>query len=235
MERVDVGLLVTAAVLTTLIFAAIYSVNAYLGGQREDAVSARMAAIVEDFEDVEASGYLIDYLAESNGTCPVLIAELNRLEQRLWELDNRIKHYRAITEDFASDEFYIREKRRLNRREIIHLALLEKVRRRCDYDQAVILFFYNKSVKDDEQGFVLTHLNQRIDPEISIFSFDTARNVSGVTTLLNHYGVNATPCVVVEGEAFCGFQDKASLEAILCDQAPQLSICPRPAAAATPP
>jgi hypothetical protein len=147
---------------------------------------------------------------------------------RLWELDSRIKDYRGMTKDISNDEFYLNEKEKLNRREVIYLSMLEKIKKQCNYSQTVILYFYglcDLNLKCDEQGFVLSYINSRIDPEIAILSFDADREVYAIKALMNYYNVTELPCVVIEGNTHCGLHDKSRMEEYLCRYSKTLSIC----------
>lgn len=215
--------------ITTLLLLSIYSLNLYLGERREASVSERMNEIVEDLEEIESSYYLMDYLiTDNNNTCDTLVSLLNHLESRLWSLDARIKTYRDMTKDITTDEFYINEKKKLNRREVIHLSMLKKIRRQCNYNQTIILYFYglcDVNLKCDEQGFVLSYINSRIDPEISILSFDADRDVYSVKALMEYYNLTELPCIVIEGHTHCGLHNKEQVEKLLCQYSPTLSIC----------
>jgi len=227
MARVDVKIILMAALLTIILFLGIYGIGNLIGEMRERVVTEKMNEIIEDFEEIETTSYLMEFLIEKNDTCNILKHELEYLESKLWRLDGRIKRYREVTKDFASDEFYIKEKKRLNRREIIHLSMIERVRKVCDYDQLVILYFYGqceKNMKCDEQGFVLTYINQRIDPEIAILSFDADLDVPSVDALVKLYNITEYPCVVIEDHAHCGLHNKREMEDLLCKYG-NLSIC----------
>ncbi len=225
----NVKTFILAGVLTVLLFMSIYSLNLYLDVQREAKVATDMEVILEDFEDIEASYYLMEYLESRNGSCDSLIGQLNYLESRLWKFDDKIRRYREAQEEFTGEEFYLKEKRRLNRREIIQLSLLNRVKKACDYNNTVILYFYGNCKKEPncgEQGFVLSYINEKIDPEISILSFDGDREVEVVNTLMKAYNVTSYPCTVVEGRTYCGLHDRDEMTRILCENSPGLSLCP---------
>lgn len=224
----NVKTFVLAGVLTVLLFLSIYSLNLFFDSQREGRIDDDMEGLLEDIEDIEASYYLMEHLAARNGSCEPLIEQLNYLESRLWKLDERIKRYRDAQEAFTSEEFYIKEKKRLNRREIIQLSLLSRVKNMCDYNQTVILYFYGNCRTDPncgEQGFVLSYINERIDPEIAILSFDGDRDVQVVRTLMKAYNVTQYPCIVIEDSTYCGLRDREEVERLLCENSPYLSIC----------
>jgi len=224
----NVKTFILAGVLTTLLFLSIYSLNLFLDSQREKRIEHDMDSLIEEMEDIEASYYLIEYLADRNGSCEAVIEQLNYLESRLWKLDQRINNYRDAQEAFTSEEFYIREKRRLNRREIIQLSLLGRVKTMCGYNQTVILYFYGNcktTPNCGEQGFVLSYINEMIDPEIVILSFDGDRETQVVNTLMKAYNVTGYPCLVIEGSTYCGLRNRDEVEGLLCRHSPGLSIC----------
>jgi len=221
-----------AGILTLLLFSCIYAVNLYMNQQRESKVQNDMDSIIEDIEDIEASYYIMNYLESRNGSCDSMISQLNYLESRLWKFDEKIRNYKAAQEDFTGDEFYVMEKRRLNRREIIQLSLLGRMKQACGYNQTIILYFYGNCSRVQncgEQGFVLSYINQKIDSEISILSFDGDRDVEVVNTLMKAYNVTDYPCLVIENSTYCGLRDKGEVERLLCDNSPNLSICQRDA------
>lgn len=228
MEGIDTRTILLAALLTVFLFISIYALNMFLGERREDVVTEKMEEIIEEFEEVETSAYLMRFLQEKNDTCDILVSELNFLESRLWNLDIRIKEYREISRDFASDEFYIKEKKRLNRREIIHLSMLDELKKICDYQQTVILYFYGECEKNrlcEQQGLVLTYINQRIDPEIAIFSFDADLDLPSVNSLMKLYNITEYPCVVIEDHTHCGLHNSMELRELMCKYNKELSIC----------
>ena len=258
MARVDVKIILAAALLTVFLFMGIYTLNVFLGHKREQVVERKMNEIIEDFEEIETAAYLMEFIIDYNqiegcnavntinlnindtstlndtctannrNTCNILRSELEYLETKLWKLDMRIRGYGEITRDFTNDEFYLREKRKLNRREIIHLSMLTRLRKMCGYEQTIILYFYGeckKNKKCDEQGFVLTYINQLIDPEIAIFSFDSDLNISSVDTLTKLYNITEYPCVIIEGNTHCGLHNKHEMIELLCKYNGNLSIC----------
>jgi hypothetical protein len=224
----NVKTFVIAGILTILLFLVINHLNTSMDEGREEAIVSKMDEVLEDFEDIESSYYLMEYLSATNASCDAVIKQLSYLEQRLWRLDNKIKEYYEIVQDFGGEEFYLREKRRLNRRALIQLSMLAKVQEYCNYNQTVILYFYGNCKTDPrcgQQGFVLSYINEKIEPEIVIFSFDADRDVESVKTLMHAYEVNKLPCMVIEGHTHCGLRNNQETEGLLCKYSPHLSIC----------
>ncbi|OYT26430.1 MAG: hypothetical protein B6U97_03880 [Candidatus Altiarchaeales archaeon ex4484_96] len=231
MAKLDLKTIIQAALLTLAIFVSIYFLNLMMESEREKTINNKMNEIISDFEEIETTYYLMEYMGEEqklrNRTCEAMKKELEYLESKLWKLDMKIRDYREITKDFINDEFYIREKAHLNRREIIHFTMLEKMRDRCDYNHLIILYFYGEcdvNKRCDDQGFVLTYINQLIDPEISIFSFDMDLGLSSVNALAEIHNISELPCVVVEGVSYCGMHNKAEMVDIICEHS-NISIC----------
>ncbi|MFH1055125.1 MAG: hypothetical protein V1744_03400 [Candidatus Altiarchaeota archaeon] len=217
-----------AGVMTVLLFLSIYSLNLFFDSQRQGKLQQNMDEVLEDIEDIEASYYLIEYLESKNGSCESLIEQLNYLELRLWKLDDKIKRYREAEEEFGGEDFYIKEKRRLNRREIIQLSFMGRLKNTCSYNQTVILYFYGNcrtTPNCGEQGYVLSYINEKIDPEIAILSFDGDRETQVVNTLMKAYNVTSFPCLVIEGNTYCGLWNREEVEGLLCKNSPHLSIC----------
>ena len=221
MAGLDRKTLFQAGILTIAIFVSIYALNMAIESEREKSVTGKMNDIVSEFEEIETTSYLLDYMGEEhrNNTCGVMKKELSYLESKLWKLDVKIRDYREITKDFMNDAFYIQEKRKLNQREIIHMTMQKKMMEACGTNYTTLLYFYGECDKNkqcDEQGFVLSYINQQIDTEISIFSFDKDLDIPAVNALMELYNVTLMPCVVVGGEAYCGLHDKDQMIEIIC-------------------
>ena len=236
MAKLDKKIFLQAALLTVMIFVSIYALNMAIEGEREKAVTNKMNDIISEFEEIETTAYLMEYMGEENrnNTCDVMRKEIGYLEEKLWKLDIKIKDYREITKDFMNDEFYIREKRKLNQREIIHMTMQKKMMAACGVNYTTILYFYGECDKNkqcDEQGFVLSYINQQVDDEISIFSFDKDLEIPAVNALMELYNVTRLPCVVVEGNTYCGLHDRDEMMDIICRHG-NISLC-RPKKAAT--
>jgi len=221
MARLDKRIFIQAGLLTIMIFVSIYALNMAIEGEREKAVTNRMNDIISEFEEIETTAYLMEYMGEEhrNNTCEVMKKEIDYLEGKLWKLDIKIRDYREITKDFMNDAFYIQEKKKLNQREIIHMTMQKKMMNACQAKYITILYFYGECDKNkqcDEQGFVLSYINQQVDEEISVFSFDKDLEIPAVSALMELYNVTKMPCVVVEGDTYCGLHNKDEMIDIIC-------------------
>ncbi|MBD3388661.1 MAG: hypothetical protein GF416_06295 [Candidatus Altiarchaeales archaeon] len=216
-----------ALVLTVFVLVVIYSINVYINEKREANLESRMEATIDTLEEMEALTQLMRMFGE-NATCVTLKSQLELLDQNIWRLGDKIELYKRLTEEYMTDPYYLKQKRRFNRQEVLYLSLLTQVRDKCDIDQTVILYFYRRGEdckQCDDQAYVLDHLNKRIDEELAIFSFDSDLNVSSVNVLAEVYGVGEHPCTVIEGNTYCGLRDKDEIERLLCENSPNVSIC----------
>ncbi len=224
--EVNRRLFLTAGIITALIFTSIYSLNLILGDKREDAILNRMEEINEEFSEMQTITYLMRVYGE-NITCIALREQMSYLDEKIWKLGEKIDSYRKVTEEFSSDPFYINQKKRFNRQEVVYLTMMRDMKEKCGIDQLIVLYFYGKcdeNGKCDEQSFVLTYINKKIDPEIALYSFDTDLDLPSIDILKTIYNITELPAIVVEDETYEGFHDRGKLEEILCSHQ-NLSIC----------
>jgi hypothetical protein len=226
-KRIDKKTFLLAAFITLLIFISVYALNLFLNMEREETILKRMDEITEEFDEMRAISSLMQVFGE-NVTCLALKSELAYLDPKIWKLGNKIDAYREVTREYWNDPFYIKQKKRFNRQEIIYLSMLKEMKKKCkEMNQTIILFFYKKAEECkecDAQSFVLTNINRKIDPEIAIFSFDCSLNLSSVNVLVNFYNIVEFPCTVVEDKKYCGLHNREEIEKILCSHG-NLSIC----------
>ena len=149
------------------------------------------------------------------------------MDRTLWDTGIKIDNYREVTEKFSTDPFYQDQKRKFNRNEVIYFSMLKSMKKQCDFNQTTILYFYKKKEDCpdcDAQAFVLTDLNNEIDSEIAIFSFDSNLDLASVKTLELFYDITSFPCIIVEDYTYCGLKDKNQIVDILCEHKDH-SIC----------
>ncbi len=217
---------VIAGIITILLFISIYSLNFYMNTQREQVVVDRMEQILDEYQEIQALSLMSDAFGKEM-TCLSLESTLSHLDKTLWDTGLKIDKYREVTEQFITDPFYLNQKRKFNRNEVIYLSMLENMKEACNINQSVLLYFYRKKEECadcDAQAFVLTDLNKEIDDEIAIFSFDTDLELPSINALAIFYNITSYPCTVVEDHTYCGLHNKNDIEDILCSYRDH-SIC----------
>jgi hypothetical protein len=216
-----------ALVVTLIILVTIYSFNVFLNSKREISVTNDMDQTVETLEEMEALTQTMQMFGE-NATCVTLRTELRVLDKQIWTLGEKIESYQKISEEYMDDPYYIKQKKKFNRQEVLYLSLLSQVKRKCDIKNSIILYFYGnwtECQQCDQQAYVLNHIGQKMKDDVSIFSFDTTLGIPSVDVLVDVYGINSYPCLVIDGATYCGLRDKAEVEAKMCERSPELSIC----------
>ena len=220
------GIFITAAIITVMLFISIYSFNMFLNTQRERVVIERMEQVIDEYQEIQALSLMSDVFGKEM-TCLSLEKRLAHMDKTLWDTGIKIDRYREVTEKFIIDPFYLNQKKKFNRNEVIYLSMLKGMKDWCEFNQTVILYFYKKKEycpDCDDQAFVLTDLNKEIDSEIAIFSFDSNLELPSIDTLELFYSIDSYPCIVIEDDTYCSLHDKNQLTARLCDYR-NLSIC----------
>jgi hypothetical protein len=217
---------IIAAIITVMLFISIYSLNLFLNSQRERVIIDKMKDLLEEYQEIQALSLMSDVFGKEM-TCLSLESRLTQMDKTLWDTGIKIDRYREATEKFITDPFYLEQKKKFNRNEIIYFSLLQNMKQWCTFNQTTILYFYKKKEecpKCDAQAFVLTDLNREIDPEIAIFSFDSNLELPSIKTLELFYDVNEYPCIVIENSTYCGLHDKNEMIDLLCTHS-NISLC----------
>jgi len=217
---------IAAAVITIMLFLSIYSLNLFLNTQRERVVVDKMEAILDEYQEIQALTLMSDVFGREM-SCLALENTLSHMDKTLWDTGIKIDQYREATEKFITDPFYLRQKEKFNRNEVIYFTMLQNMKQWCQFNQTTLLYFYRKKEECDNcdaQSFVLTDLNKEIDPELAIFSFDSNLGLPSVNTLELFFNITSYPCIVVEGNTHCGLYDKDELIDVICEYK-NISLC----------
>jgi|TARA_B100001964_G_scaffold240256_1_gene309599 hypothetical protein len=220
------GIFIVAAVITIMLFVSIYSFNLFLNTQRERVIIDRMEDVLDEYQELQTLSLMSDVFGKEM-TCLSLEKRLAYMDKTLWDTGVKIDSYREVTEKFIADPFYLNQKQKFNRNEILYLSMLKEMKDWCEFNQTIILYFYKKKEDCpdcDSQAFVLTDLNKEIDDEIAIFSFDSDLELPSVKTLELFYNIDSYPCLVIEDDTYCKLHNKNKLIDRLCDYK-DLSVC----------
>ena len=220
------GIFIAAAIITIMLFISIYSFNLFLNTQRERIVIERMEQVLDEYQEIQALSLMSDVFGKEM-TCLSLEKRLAHMDKTLWETGVKIDRYREVTKKFITDPFYLNQKRKFNRNEVMYFSMLKEMKDWCEFNQTIILYFYEKGEfcpDCDGQAFVLTNLNKEINEEIAIFSFDSDLELPCVSTLELFYNITSYPCMVIEDDIHCGLFDKDQLIDLLCGYR-NLSLC----------
>ena len=212
-------ILLLALLITSLLFSTIYFSNIVLNKQREGAILNQMGTFVDNYEEMQTLTMMSDVFGQEV-TCLSMQARIKSMDKDLWNTGMKIDQYRAVTEQFMNDPFYIEQKRRFNNNEIMYFSMVKRMKQWCDMNQSTILFFYQKKEECsdcDAQAFVLTDIKKESGDDISIFSFDADLDLAPVQILATYYNLSNYPCTVIEETAYCGLYNKQQILEKICD------------------
>ncbi|HIH42240.1 TPA: hypothetical protein HA246_01210 [Candidatus Woesearchaeota archaeon] len=216
------GFIITIVLLSIIIF-----VNKTLDKEREKVIDTQIEEVINGFNQMQTLLGMGDTYG-NRMTCLIFENMLQDLDKSIWELGQKIDKYRQTSEEFFKSPYYRQQKKFFNEKEVFYLNLLRGVKQKCGFNQPIILFFYRNSEdckKCDDQSFVLSDINEKIDEEISIFSFDIDMNLTTLKILNQYYEIDEYPCLVIDDKRYCGMQDKNIIMKNLCMIA-NISVCP---------
>ena len=166
--------------------------------------------IINDLNELQVYSLMTDVYGDKMA-CVAFSTKLEQWDKSLWDLGSKLETYRAATEEFQKDPFYLEQKKKFNDNEVLYLMFLTKVNKDCKINQDIISFFYQNSgdcKKCDDQSFILTDIKMDLGSNVSIFSFDTDLNLTNTNILMEYYDIKQLPCIVINEQKFCGIQDK---------------------------
>ena len=215
-----------AFLITAGMFLIIMLANVQISKEREKVVIDEMEKVLEDYKELQTIALLSDIFGDEM-TCLAFQKQLSQMDKSIWEAAKKMDKYREVTKEFMDDPFYVEQKIKFNRNQAMYFAMLKNMKKKCDVNQTIILYFYKKKSDCpmcDAQSFVLTDINKEIDPEISVFSFDINLDISSVNTLAQYHEVEQYPCIIIEDAKYCGFMNKNTLIDALCENS-NVTVC----------
>jgi hypothetical protein len=217
--EIEKKLFALAGIITVVLFILIYSLNIFIASGRERVLTEKMDTTINQYEEMQTLSLMATSFG-NDSTCIALQGSLAEMDKTLWDLGTKIDSYRKLTEEYMSDPFYIDQKTKFNRREVLYYLLLKDTRKRCGLASPTVLFFYQKKEECpdcDALSFVLTDI--KLDSkDLSVFSFDSDLNSSSIKTLERYYNITSYPCLVIEEHTYCSFFNKDELVRTICGE-----------------
>ena len=223
---------IVAFLITLVLFLSFVILGNMLDEKREKFLNSEFSRLYRDINDIQTIT-LVSQLFDEKFVCIALQNKLMDMNKYIWNLGQRIDRYRAATEEFTKDEFYIEQKTKFNEQEMIYFLLMRNIIQKCNITKELVLFFYKNSdecKKCEDQSFILTDIKETEDKmkrdQIAVFSFDMDLNISTVKMLSDYYNINPNelPCIVIGKDKYCGIQDKDRILDLLCKRN-NLTIC----------
>lgn len=216
--EIDKKLFIVSAIITVLLFTLIYSLNIFLNSEREATLTQKMDEVIDEYEELQTLSLMAEIFGDK-AACLTFQSSIKELDKNLWDLGMKIEKYRSLTEEYMYDPFYLNQKKKFNRREVIYYLFLKDLNLKCNFDQNIILFFYKKAEECpdcDPMSFVLTDIKKEYGDEVAIFSFDVNMDLPSVNVLLNLYNITDFPCTVINDEPVCGLHNKKEVIESIC-------------------
>jgi hypothetical protein len=223
--EIEKKLFIIAGVITVVLFVLIYSLNIFMASGRERVLSDKMDLVIDQYEELQTLSLMANSFGNES-TCYALTGSLAEMDKTLWDLGTRLDKYRKLTEEYMSDPFYLEQKAKFNRRELLYYLMLKGLKERCGLDSPTILYFYKKKEECpncDAMSFVLTNIKQDAK-DLSVFSFDSDLGISSVSTLEKYYNISSYPCMVIENSTTCRLLNRDELIASVCSKK-SFSLC----------
>ncbi len=220
------AIFIFALLITLFLFSTIILIGDYFSGKREARINQMGSDMYNNLNEMQTFMLMSEIYGDAMA-CLAFKSKLQKLDKSVWDLGMKIDQYRVAGEEFQKDPFYLQEKKTFNENEVFYLMLLSKIKKHCNYNQAIVSFFYKNSEdckKCDDQSFVLTDIKKAAEKEVSIFSFDTDLNLTTITLMTEYYAIDAYPCIVIGTQKYCGMQDKRFILDKLC-QTSNLTFC----------
>jgi hypothetical protein len=217
--EIEKKLFIAAGIITVALFVLIYSLNIFMASGRESVLSEKMNSVIDQYEELQTLSLMANSFGNES-TCIALTGSLAEMDKTLWDLGTKLDNYRKVTEEYLNDPFYLEQKAKFNRREMLYYLLLKDLKARCGLDSPTVLYFYKKKescLDCDAMSFVLTNVKQDAKG-LSVFSFDSDLGVSSVRTLEKYYNITSYPCLVIEESTHCGLLNRDEFISTVCQQ-----------------
>jgi thiol-disulfide isomerase/thioredoxin len=213
-KRLDAKLLISALIITTLIFIGGVFTGATISRQKLGTLEERMLEITRNVQNFQLQFMFIDVLGE-NATCPLLASTLADLNEDSYEMGLRLTNYDPANE-MESLEDYTTLKKEYSRTLIGYWLLSKKLGQSCEQNASTIVYFYSKNCKDcDSQGFVLDYMKKKYGDNIMIFALDADLDEPSLQAIKKHYSVTEYPSLIVDGQLYNGLINRDKLEEII--------------------
>ncbi|MBS3112707.1 hypothetical protein J4418_01325 [Candidatus Woesearchaeota archaeon] len=194
---------------TTLIF--------MIGIQLGNYLSSIKITRIEDLQNnikVDTLGLETQLLIVSKNPCEIL--KLGIMDEELYEIGSKLAY---IESQYGhGDESVQRLKNYYSILELRHWILLNNVKEKCNIDYDLILYFYSNELDCNDcekQGFVLDYI-RRTNSNVKIYSLEYSLDNPAINTIKALYKIKAEelPVIIINGEAYTGFKDKAEFESL---------------------
>lgn len=215
-----------AFLITIILLLSIILIGSVLNKGRKNFIDEQMQS-VNDISDMQVYLLMSDTYGDKIA-CLSLKSKLKDWDKSLWDLGNKLEQYRIASEEFSKDEYYLEQKKQFNEKQQLYLIFLTKIKSDCNLNKTIITFFFQNSKdcnKCDDQSYILTDIKRKAGDDVAIFSFDADLNITNINLLMEYYGVNEFPCIIINEKKYCGIQDRNFIVEKICKDTPVPELC----------
>lgn len=207
-RKIDWKYPLIAMALTTAIFSGIFYAGITLNDYKVDSLKSQ----IEQIEVKQQSRLVGLELSESlqRNDCRAVKGWMNttvddlrnlRLEVAAYENSNRI-----------DSEEYITVKKRYMNLLLQNMVQVRNYNQNCDQRIVDIVYFYDDGCDAcTDQATILTHVRQKYGQRVIVYPLDTELDLQPINFLLDYYGVDRYPTLVIDDRVYEGFQPTANL------------------------
>jgi hypothetical protein len=214
-KKTDLGLIVSAALIAALLFAAGLAIGYDLNSQRLTEIEQKSQEMIKTLQDFQLQFLFLDVLSK-NASCPVLDQIMAYTVKNYEQIGAKLANKEL--EDYTQYENLLRDYYVAS---INYWLLAKKLEQSCGQKYKTILFFISKSCDQyipnpcDDQAFVLTYLKQQMGEELLIFTINSDIQEPAIQALVNYYNITEYPSIVVDEKIYTGFQNLETLTKLL--------------------
>ena len=213
-KKLDAGLIISAFVISGIIFAAGIFVGYGLNNEKLASIESNLNSINKDVQGFQSQFLFLDMFGEK-ASCPMLESTLNRISENSYDLGNRLAAYGAEGE--IRDEATYKE-RKLEYSSMLtgYWLLAEKLKKACNTSVNTVLYFYSgPCARCEDQAFVLTYLKNKYNDKLLVFALDVDIKEPSVEALRKYYNITEYPSLVINGRPARGFVSQQQMEDML--------------------
>lgn len=213
-KKLDAKLLISALAISGFLFTAGLFTGFTISKEKVGFLEERMLDITRDVQNFQLQFLFLEVLGE-NATCPLLAATLANINEKSYEMGNRLTNYDP-TREIERLESYVTLKKEYSRLLIGYWLLSNKLQGSCEQKTNTIVYFYSENCVDcDNQGFVLDYLKRKYGDQVLVFALDADLGEPSVQILKGYYKITRYPSLIINGELYPDFHNRKDLEGVL--------------------
>ena len=167
-----------------------------------------------DLENMQLEFMYLDTMGEQHA-CPVLEQESGRLLKKLNTFGDELTSYED-SKDFGS--VFSELKNTYHFLQIRTWMLQERMKRQCNSDKLIVLYFYSKNCDDcKNQGFIISYFKQNLEDRLMVFALDTDWDQPMMNAIKADLNITSAPSIII-GNGKYGFLTKEQLGETLCNE-----------------